>query len=83
MLEMVTMNFFPKDGKWSSSCLNRSNALDIKYLPCHLRNNFWLALMLKKEEELFGISFNKIYYFVSNSSLFQRKRRKAHKPFML
>ena len=74
MLEMATMTFFPKDGRWSSSCFNRSNALEIKYLPCHLRDNLWLSLMLKKEEELFGINFIKIYYFVSNSSLFQRKR---------
>ena len=50
MLEMATMTFFPKDGRWSSSCFNRSNALEIKYLPCHLRDNLWLSLMLKKEE---------------------------------
>ncbi len=73
MLEMATMTFFPKDGRWSSSCFNHSNALEIKYLPCHLRDNLWLALMLKKEE-LFGINFIKIYYFVSNSNLFKRKR---------
>ena len=52
MLEMATRSFFPKDGRWSSSCFNRSNALEIKYLPCHLRDNLWLSLMLKKEEEL-------------------------------
>lgn len=73
-LETATLNFFPEDGRWSSSCFECSNDLNKKYLPCHLRDNFWLALMLRKEQKLYAINFIKIYSFVLNSPLFQEKR---------
>ena len=75
LLEVATLNFFPKEGIWSSSCFERSRTLDKKNLPCHLRNNFWLALMFRKDQKLFKINFTKIVYFVMKSDLFQEKCR--------
>ena len=48
MWEMATMSFFPKDVRWSSSCFNRSNALEIKYLLCHLRDKSLACFNVKK-----------------------------------
>ena len=43
-------------------------------LPCHLRDDDWLAKMLKKDQNLFYMSHNKILSFVRTSQFFQEKR---------
>lgn len=73
-LEKATLNFFPKEGGWSSNCFKRPSDLIMKNLPCHLRDEIWLAKMLKRNQNLFYISFDKILNFVKNSSFFEQKR---------
>ena len=73
-LEEATLDFFPKTGIWYSSCFKKSKELNINNLPCHLRDNMWLAKMMKKSQKLNGISINRILQFIKTSSLFKEKR---------
>lgn len=74
ILEKATLNFFPKEGVWYSYCFRRPKDLEIGNLPCHLRDDLWLAKMIKKDQKLFYISTNKILQFVKTSPFFQEKR---------
>ena len=74
ILEKSTVNFFPKSGRWRSHCFNRPTDLSISNLPCNLRDDLWLARMLKKDRKLFYMSTNRILKFVKNSPFFQEKR---------
>lgn len=74
ILEKATVNFFPKDGCWYAHCFRRPTELNKSNLPCHLRNNAWLAQMLKKDQELNYISDNKILNYVMSSAFFKEKR---------
>lgn len=73
-LEKATLDFFPKTGVWYSHCFQRPNELGMGNLPCHLRDDVWLAKMLKKDQNLFYMSHNKVLNFVRTSPLFQEKR---------
>lgn len=73
-LEKATLEFFPKTGEWNSNCFRRPTELGIGNLPCHLRDNVWLAKMLKKDQNLFYMSHSKILNFVKTSQFFQEKR---------
>lgn len=44
------------------------------YLPCHLRDNVWLAKMLKQSQKLYHVSNSRILEFVESSQFFQEKR---------
>ena len=44
-------------------------------LPCHLRDDLWLAKMLKQNQKLFYMSTNKVLQFVKTSKFFKEKRR--------
>lgn len=69
-----TLSFFPKSGKWSSSCFSKSKKVEYGYLPCHLRDNKWLAKLLLKEVNLPSEYYKNVLNFVGNSELFQNKR---------
>jgi len=73
-LEEATLDFFPKTGHWVSSCFRKEKELTMGNLPCHLRNNKWLAKMLQKNQELYHYTIDEILDFVNNSDLFQEKR---------
>lgn len=73
-LELAALNFFPKEGNWSSSCFNKSRVLVKNNLPCHLRNNEWLAKMLIKDQNLNSYSYEEVLNFVENSELFNMLR---------
>ena len=74
ILEKATLNFFPKKGNWCYSCFYQPKDLEMINLPCHLRDDLWLAKMLKQNQELFYMSTNRILQFVKTSSFFQEKR---------
>ena len=69
-------NFFPKEGNWNSSCYIRPKTLRMTNLPCHLRDNIWLANMIKKEKKLTNISIEEVLEFITNSEEFQEKRHR-------
>lgn len=73
-LEEAIIDFFPKEGNWYSSCFKKSKELNMKNLPCNLRDNKWLAQMLQKQQQLCYYTFDEILDFVNNSTLFQEKR---------
>jgi len=75
-LKTAALNFFPAEGVWFSSCFKRPTELKMINLPCHLRDNIWLANMFKEHENLYYISNNKVLDFVKNSSFFQEERHK-------
>ncbi len=73
-LENASKDFFPKTGRWTSSCFSRSNDYEITYLPCHLRDNKWLAVMFQKQENLKWINIDEIYEYICNSDNFKKLR---------
>lgn len=74
ILEKATLNFFPKDGVWYSHCFRKPKDLSMSNLPCHLRDDLWLAKTLKKDQKLFYMSTNKVLQFVKTSPFFKEKR---------
>lgn len=74
ILKKAIANFFPEEGNWSFNCFRKSKKLKMKNLPCHLRDNEWLANMIKKEKKLTYISVEEILEFITNSEEFQEKR---------
>lgn len=73
-LEKATLNFFPKEGIWYSSCFNQPKDLSMSNLPCHLNDDLWLAKMLRENQKIFYISVNNILHFIKTSPFFQEKR---------
>lgn len=41
--------FFPTNGRWGSNCFRKSNELKYWNLPCHLRDNKWMAQYLENK----------------------------------
>lgn len=74
ILEKAIEEFFPKNGVWIYSCFSRSNQYDIHNLPCHLRDNDWLANMLQINQNLHNISIANIKSFISSSPHFTELR---------
>ena len=74
ILEKATLNFFPKEGTWYSECFRQPHDLNMTNLPCHLRDDLWLAKMLKRNQKLFYMSTNRVLQFVKTSPFFQEKR---------
>lgn len=73
-LEKATLDFFPKTGEWYSNCFRRPTELRMDNLPCHLRDDVWLAKMLKKDQNLFYMSHSEILNFIRTSEFFKEKR---------
>ena len=76
ILESLTLKFFPKNGYWNSLCYKRIRDYDITYLPCHLRDNEWLAHTFQIIFNLYNIDYYKILEFVSTSKFFESERYK-------
>lgn len=74
VLDKATINFFPKDGEWYSNCFWKPRDLSKINLPCHLRDDMWLAKMLKKDQNLYNIDYSKILNYVKTSEFFEEKR---------
>lgn len=73
-LDEAALNFFPQEGKWYAYCYKRSNELSKRYIPCHLRDNVWLARMFKKDKNI-KLPNKCILRYVRESALFDEKRR--------
>lgn len=74
ILKKATADFFPKTGVWYIHCFTKTEELDMLNLPCHLRDDNWLAQLLKQEKKLYLISYKKILNFVKTSPYFEEKR---------
>ena len=73
-LEQATIDFFPTEGRWTSACFRRNKEYNMSNLPCHLRNNKWLANMFRENQQLYHYTFEEILDYVNNSTFFQEKR---------
>lgn len=75
LLKEATRNIFKGDGSWKSCCFNEEarKKVSLYYLPCHLRDDLWLADFLKTDPNLENISYEEILNFLS-SSYFQNYR---------
>ena len=43
-------------------------------LPCNLRDDEWLAMMLRDDQKLYFLSVNRIYKYITTSKFFEEKR---------
>lgn len=73
-LEIAAKKFFPEKGNWSPTCFKRPKEYLMRNLPCHLRDNEWLAKMLQIQCNLSYIDYKKILDFVNNSKAFNELR---------
>jgi len=74
VLDNASREFFPKTGEWYSNCFKRSFELNMSNLPCHLRDDLWLAKMFQKQKHFVAISSKYILNYVKNSSVFNECR---------
>lgn len=73
-LDKTLKNFFPKDGHWHSNCFNKSNFVAEENLPCHLRNDKWLADLILKKYNLYYLGKGTIIEYIINSNNFNKLR---------
>jgi len=74
ILEEATIKFFPKSGEWRSHCFRKPKEHIIGNLPCHLRDEKWLAHTLQDNQELYNTKYKKILEFVKTSDFFKEQR---------
>ncbi len=74
ILKKATMDLFPHDGGWYRHCFRRPKELNMDNLPCHLRDDLWLARMLKQKVGMRDINIHKILSFVKTCPFFDQKR---------
>ena len=76
ILKEFTNNLFSTGGKWANSCLKQPNGLKKENLPCHLRDEDWLAKFINQELIKNGLRliYGKIVNFVK-SPYFQKARK--------
>lgn len=73
-LEDFCKDFFPETGRWSNSCFEKPHEVRMSNLPCHLRDDKWLAKLIQKQCNLEEFEFAKILKFVRTSTLFNKLR---------
>lgn len=73
-LDKTLKNFFPNDGHWHSNCFNKSNFVAEENLPCHLRNDKWLADLILKKYNLYYLGKGTIIEYIINSNNFNKLR---------
>lgn len=74
ILDKATNDFFPKVGRWYNNCYKKSKDVEMRNLPCHLRDDEWLAMMLREEQKLYFLSVSRIYEYITTSKYFEEKR---------
>lgn len=73
-LDKTLEDFFPQEGIWKSSCFSKSKVLDKINLPCHLRDNEWLADLIIKKYNLYSLGKDNILEYIINSNNFNKLR---------
>lgn len=74
VLDNASREFFPKDGTWYSNCFRRPIELSMSNLPCHLRDDLWLAKMFQQKQKLGALSSRYVLNYVRNSDVFNEAR---------
>jgi len=73
-LDFAATTFFPKDGSWNSICFTKSKDMNMKLLPCNLRDDKWISNMLMLKKNLHGIKLKHVLNYVKYSEFFKEKR---------
>ena len=73
-LNKTLEDFFPQKGNWKSSCFSKSKVLDEINLPCHLRDDKWLADLILKKYNLYSLGKDNILEYIINSNNFNKLR---------
>ena len=73
-LDEIVEDFFPKEGDWNSNCFNKSKVVAEENLPCHLRDDAWLADLIIKKYNLNSLSKETIVEYIKNSDYFNKLR---------
>lgn len=74
-LERATLNLFAGDGSFDYyNCQSRPQETNLENLPCHLRDDEWLAKALSRDHEVASIDYGVVLNFVKKSELFKMKR---------
>lgn len=70
-----TNYMFSGDGSFVNACFERPKYYNITFLPCHLRDNVWLAdfIYLDRRVRAF-MSFDEVLKYVRNNEYFLKKR---------
>lgn len=79
ILDTATMKFFPKTGSWYNTCFSRPTEFHMDNLPCHLRDELWLAQMLRYEQKIYNVNFEQILDYVKTSNFFKKQREEYEK----
>lgn len=74
LLDETLEDFFPKEGCWKSNCFKRSDFVAKVNLPCHLRDNNWLASLILKKYNLYSLGKGTIIEYLNNSEKFNKLR---------
>lgn len=74
LLDKAIDNVFPEKGNWGSDCFERPDTVGISYIPCHSRDDEWMAKLIRQINELYFISLNRIISYVKNSDYYKEKR---------
>lgn len=74
LLDKTLENFFPQKGNWSSSCFSKLKTLEEKNLPCHIRDNDWLADFIIKKYNFDLSDKIEILNYIKTSEQFNKSR---------
>ena len=74
ILNKTLEDFFPQEGNWKNSCFSKSKVLDEINLPCHLRDDKWLADLILKKYNLYSLGKGTILEYIINSNNFNKLR---------
>ena len=74
ILDKEIEGMFPTTGKWYSSCFKKPNELIEENLPCHLRDDKWLADYIIKKYHHFFARRSDIIDYMHKSEVFNKLR---------
>ncbi len=74
ILDKEVESLFPTTGKWYSSCYRQPKELEENNLPCHLRDNKWLADYIVKKYHHYLAKKSDIIDYIYKSEKFAKLR---------
>lgn len=74
ILDRAVSDLFPEKGNWGSDCFNRPDTVGIPYIPCHARDDEWMAKLIRKVKDIYFINLNRIIQYLKESDFYKEKR---------
>lgn len=73
-LDKTLEDFFPQQGVWYSNCFSKLKTLEENNLPCHIRDNNWLADFIIKKYNLDLKEKDAVLNYIVTSEQFNKLR---------